>query len=201
MTGKTHMAIGAGAATIMLPSNDIKIILGGTALSIVGSLIVDVDTPKSKAATFLKNLFGFTIIFIILGLIIKERFNINIFNYITQNKRFIQIIPALCILLILIVLGLKSQHRSFTHSIIGFILFTIPIYMMTGELYKWFVIGYIAHILADVLNKKEIKVLFPLKKGIALNLCSADGIVDKLLFTASIIIIILIYIAHIKSFW
>ncbi len=70
---------------------------------------------------------------------------------------------------------------------------------MTGQLYKWFAIGYIAHILADILNKKEIKILFPLKKGIALSLCSADGLVDKLLFTGSIGIIILLYISYIKS--
>ncbi|AGX43125.1 metal-dependent hydrolase [Clostridium saccharobutylicum] len=201
MTGKTHMAIGACAATLMLPSNDIKIILGGTALSVVGSLIVDIDTPKSKGATFFKNLFGCTIILLILGLVVKEKFNINIFNYITQNTEFSKIIPALCILLILIVLGLKSPHRSFTHSIIGFILFAIPIYIMTGELYKWFAIGYIAHILADMLNKKEIKILYPLKKGIALSFCSADGIVDKLLFIGSVGIIVLAYASCISSLW
>ena len=199
MTGKTHMAVGVGAATIMLPSNDIKSILGGTALAVVGSLIVDIDTHKSKGFTFLKNLFGCTIILIILGLIVKNKFNINIFNYITQNKELTKMFPALVILLILIVLGAKTPHRSFTHSIIGFILFTIPIYMMTGELFKWFAIGYVAHILADMLNKKEIKILYPIKKGIALRLCSADGNVDKFLFIGSVGIIILKYVSYINS--
>lgn len=199
MTGKTHMAVGVGAATIMLQSNDIRSILGGTALAVVGSLIVDIDTHKSKGFTFLKNLFGCTIILIILGLIVKIKFNINIFNYITQNKEITKMFPALVILLILIVLGAKTPHRSFTHSIIGFILFTIPIYMMTGELFKWFSIGYIAHILADILNKKEIKILYPIKKGIALRLCSADGNVDKFLFIGSVGIIILKYVSYINS--
>lgn len=201
MTGKTHMAVGVGAATIMLPSNDIKSILGGTALAVVGSLIVDIDTHKSKGFTFLKNLFGCTIILAILGLIVKNKFNINIFNYITQNKELTKIFPALVILLILIVLGAKSPHRSFTHSIIGFILFTIPIYMMTGELFKWFAIGYVTHILTDILNKKEIKILYPIKKGITLGLCSADGTVDKFLFIGSIGIIILKYVSYINSIW
>lgn len=201
MTGKTHMAVGVGAATIMLPSNDMKSILGGTALAVVGSLIVDIDTHKSKGFTFLKNLFGCTIILIILGLIVKNKFNINILNYITQNKELTKIFPALVILLILIVLGAKAPHRSFTHSIIGFILFTIPIYMMTGELFKWFAIGYAFHILADILNKKEIKILYPIKKGIALSLCSADGNVDKFLFIGSVGIIILKYVSYINSIW
>lgn len=201
MTGKTHMAVGVGAATIMLPSNDIKSILGGTTLAVVGSLIVDIDTPKSKGSIFLKNLFGCAIILIILSLILKNKFNINILNYITENKEFTKIFPALFMLLILIILGTKAPHRSFTHSIIGFILFTIPIYMMTGELFKWFAIGYGAHILADILNKKEIKILYPLKKGLALDLCSSDGIVDKFLFISSIGIIILKYAAYINSIW
>lgn len=199
MTGKTHMAVGVGAATIMLTSNDIKSILGGTALAVVGSLIVDIDTHKSEGFTFLKNLFGFIIILTILGLIVKMKFNINIFNYITQNKELTKMFPALVILLILIVLGSKAPHRSFTHSIIGFILFTIPIYMMIGELFKWFAIGYVAHILADILNKKEVKILYPIKKGIALHLCSADGNVDKFLFIGSVGIIILKYISYINS--
>lgn len=198
MTGKTHMAVGVGAATIMLSSNDIKSILGGTALAVIGSLIVDIDTHKSKGFIFLKNLLGCAIILIILGLLVKFKFNINIFNYITQNKELTKLFPALGLLLILIVLGTKTPHRSFTHSIIGFILFTIPIYMMTDQLFKWFAIGYIAHILADMLNKKEIKILYPMKKGIALHLCSADGNVDKFLFIISVGIIILKYLSYIN---
>jgi len=199
MTGKTHMAVGVGAATIMLPSNDIKSILGGTALAVIGSLIVDIDTHKSKGFIFLKNLLGCAIILIILGLLVKFKFNINIFNYITQNKELTKLFPAFVIFLILIVLGSISSHRSFTHSIIGFILFTIPIYMMTGELFKWFAIGYAAHILADILNKKEIKILYPIKKGVSLHLCSANGTVDKFLFFCAIGIIILKYVSYINS--
>ena len=70
---------------------------------------------------------------------------------------------------------------------------------MTGELFKWFAIGYVAHILADMLNKKEIKILYPIKKGIALRLCSADGNVDKFLFIGSVGIIILKYVSYINS--
>ena len=70
---------------------------------------------------------------------------------------------------------------------------------MTGELFKWFAIGYVAHILADMLNKKEIKILYPIKKGISLRLCSADGNVDKFLFIGSVGIIILKYVSYINS--
>lgn len=43
----------------------------------------------------------------------------------------------------------------------------------------WFLVGYVAHILADMLNRKEVKILYPLQKGICLKICSADGIVNK----------------------
>lgn len=198
MTGKTHMAIGVGATTMLLPTNDIKTIISGTALAIVGSLIVDIDTAKSEGAVFLKKIFGGSIIFLILGLILKVKYNVNVFNYITQNKEVIQMLPALIIFLVALVVGAISPHRSFTHSLIGLIAYSIPMYMMMGTLYKWFAIGYVAHILADMLNKKETKILFPLKKGICLNLCSSNGIVDKTLCVIFVGITVLKYKSYLN---
>ena len=86
MTGKTHMAIGVGTSTVLLHTSDIKTMICGTALAIVSSLIVDVDTDKSEGSKFLKNIVGASIILIVLGLILKENCNINIFNHIIQNN-------------------------------------------------------------------------------------------------------------------
>lgn len=196
MTGKTHMSIGVGAATLLLPTNDIKTILGGTALALIGSLIVDIDTGKSKGAVFLKDAFGGAVIFTILGVILNAKYNINVFNYITENKTLTQMFPALGLLLVALIIGTILPHRSFTHSFVGIIAYTVPCYMMVGSLYKYFLIGYIAHIVADMLNVTEVRLLYPLKNGISLKICSADGIVDKLLFISFIAITVLKYITY-----
>lgn len=182
MTGKTHMSIGVGLTNVMIATSDIKTLLIGTILALVGSLIVDIDTEKSQGSIFLKNCIAGIIIVATLGLVLKEKYSINIFKYIIQNKELQKLIPILSILSIVIVIGVMSKHRSFTHSILGVIAFTMPMYIIVGDLAKWFAIGYIAHILADMLNKKGVKLLYPYKKGISLKLCKSDGIVDKILF-------------------
>ena len=193
MSGKTHMAVGVGMATLLLPTNDAKTIIGGTTLSLIGSLIVDIDTDKSKGAVLLKEAFGGVVVLIILGVLLQTKFNINVLNYITENKAITQMFPALAILVVVLTIGKFSSHRGFTHSLIGIIAYTVPIYMLVGSLYTWFLIGYIAHILADILNKKEVRLLYPLKDGICLKLCSADGVVDKILFISFIAITVLKY--------
>lgn len=195
MTGKTHMAIGVGTVTVLLPTNDIKTIIGGTTLALVGSLIVDIDTEQSKGSVFLKEAFGGLILLTILGLILKMKYSINVLDYITESKTLTQMFPALGILLVALVIGKITPHRSFTHSLIGLIAYTVPVYMMVGSLYKYFIIGYIAHILADMLNRKEVRILYPSKRGVCLGLCSADGIIDKLLFVGFIAITILKYMS------
>lgn len=186
MTGKTHMAIGAGATAVLFPTNDIKTIIGGTALALIGSLIVDIDTDKSEGSRILKEALGGIIILGILGLVLRTKYNTNILGYLTENKTIKQMYPELIILLIALVIGKWSSHRTFTHSLIGLIAYSVPIYILLGSinLYKWFLVGYIAHIIADLLNRKEVKILYPLKGGVCLRICSSDGIVDKLLFVA-----------------
>lgn len=194
MKFNTHMAVGTGTATLLLPTNDIKTVIGGTTLALIGSLIVDIDTEKSKGAVFLKNAFGCGVILTILGVILKTKYNINVLNYITANKTLTEMFPAFGILLVALTIGKFSSHRSFTHSLVGIVAYTVPVYMLVGpSLYKWFLIGYIAHILADILNMKEVRLLYPLKNGISLKICTADGVVDKMLFISFIVIIVLKY--------
>jgi inner membrane protein len=163
-------------------------------------LVVDIDTEKSEGARFLKEACGGLITLAILGVFLKTKYNINVLNYITENKTLKQILPALGILLVALVLGKISKHRSFTHSLLGIVAYTIPVYMLVGDLYKWFLIGYIAHILTDILNKKGVRLLYPLKNGVCLNICSADGIVDKTLFIGFMAIIGLTYMADLNIF-
>ena len=198
MTGKTHMAVGVGVATLLLPANDAKTIIGGTTLALIGSLIVDIDTDKSKGAVLLKEAFGGAVILMILGVILKAKFNINVLNYISENKTITQMFPALAILVIVLTIGKFSSHRGFTHSLIGIVAYAVPVYMLVGSLYIWFLIGYIAHILADMLNKKEVRLLYPLKNGVCLKICSANGVVDKILFISFIAITVLKYISDLN---
>ena len=194
MTGKTHMAVGVGIALSLLHTKDIKVIIGGTVLALIGSIIVDIDTEKSKGSKLVGEIFVTLVIVLLLGVFLRIKYNVNTLGYITANKSIMQMTPALLILLAFVGLGKLSTHRTFTHSLIGIVAFTIPIYMLVGPLYIWFLIGYGVHIIADLLNKKNVRLFYPIKGGVSLGLCSADGVVDKILFCIFLFIIATFYI-------
>jgi inner membrane protein len=199
MTGKTHMAVGVGTALTLLQTKDIKVIIGGTVLALIGSIIVDIDTEKSNGSKLVREIFATLAIVILLGVFLKIKYNVNTLGYITSNKSIMQMSPALLLLLVMVVLGKLSTHRTFTHSLIGIVAFTLPIYMLVGSLYIWFLIGYIVHIIADLLNKKNVRLFYPIKGGVSLGLCSADGIVDKILLSVFLFIIATFYVHVIQG--
>ena len=90
-------------------------------------------------------------------------------------------IAGLIALIVLVVIGLKSNHRGFTHSILALALFSTVTCLILGETWKWFAIGYASHLVIDLLNKNGESLLFPLTTKVCLNLCKADGITNKVL--------------------
>ncbi len=54
----------------------------------------------------------------------------------------------------------------------------------------YFLIGFMSHLILDILNYKGVQLLWPCKKSFKLELCHSDGIVNLLLMLADIAIII-----------
>jgi inner membrane protein len=161
MQGKTHMMLGAAVATTFLSKYPIEsgIILLGS--SILGSLIPDIDHPKGKINQKLlpiKNKFFKILVYCLIGVGL---------NYVSQQTNNI----LLKLLGILSVLVGISNHRSFTHSILGFILFSRIFYIISirynlKPLYVGFMTGYGLHLIADFLTKEGIEILYPCRKNI-----------------------------------
>ncbi len=162
MTGKTHIAIGVAAGLTMAygkPINQQLIIITASSL---GSLIPDLDHPKSKLnqkILFLKNELFRIMFFMALAALFLY------FYTITQNTML-----ALLSLLLLFI-GI-STHRGFTHSVMGFLIFAYIIKTITDPysldyLYKSISIGYLSHLIADFLTPKGIKLFYPLNVNIS----------------------------------
>ena len=52
-----------------------------------------------------------------------------------------------------------KSYRTFTHSFLSLLLFSIAIMMICPPLVGAYVIGYILHLFLDVLNKKDVPLL------------------------------------------
>lgn len=76
--------------------------------------------------------------------------------------------------MILLISGFISKHRTFTHSVVALLLFSLAIYFICPIIALGYFAGYFSHLLLDLLNKKEIPLLYPKGKGICFKLCYAN---------------------------
>lgn len=171
MLGNTHAAVGAASGLIVLgelASHSPVALVTGATLGTIGGLMpdIDLDSKHAKAVGFSSVLY--------LALQGAAR-------NLTSSLAMSTTIAGLIALIVLVVIGLKSNNRGFTHSILALALFSTITCLILGETWKWFAIGYASHLVIDLLNKKGESLLFPLTTKVCLNLCKADGITNKVL--------------------
>lgn len=195
MTGKTHMAIGIVAGLTVSAEqpleNQIIIVLA----SVLGSLIPDLDHPKSKLnqkLLFFKNKFYRVLFYLALAAGFIYLF------FLTKYRVF----GLLAITSFLI--GVSS-HRSFTHSILGFLVISYTVKLITIKyklpyIYFGFIIGYLLHLLADFFTIKGIQLFYPLKFNVAspIIINTKNRSEDVIFMLLSIYTVFLLYNRYIK---
>lgn len=158
MEGKTHAVV--GAATYMAISNKLSggFELLGLLVVILSALFSDIDHPKSLFNKYIlpkKNKTAKKLVYCSLGIAIL------VFDYLYVKE---EALGALGISLILI--GVSSHRNGLTHSLTGLILFSFIIQYME-KIYKisnlnyYFFIGYISHIICDMMTKRGVPLFYP----------------------------------------
>lgn len=181
MKGKTHLVVGLAAGVTIALNRDIDsfaLIILGTS---IGSLMPDIDHPKSKINQKLlrqKNKGNKILFYSLIGMIL-------LYIY-TLKKDDVFLLSGV----ISILVGV-SKHRGFTHSILGIFLF-----MKLGEnlvtkfgyydIYMGFIIGYIGHLFSDFLTKGGIEIFYPFSENFSFPInIKTGGIAEKfILFLA-----------------
>ena len=190
MTGKTHTAIGMAIGLTLAFKRPIDVQLAVITASTIGSLAPDLDHPKgelNQKLLLINNNFFKTAFYLLVG---------TVFLYI-----YFQSNSYLFILLTLLSFALAiSSHRAFTHSLMGFILFSAIMWLILIEsglslMYKGFIMGYISHLLVDCFTSKGIKFFYPIKTNIVFPVkFKNNGFGEKLIFSIFILYSIAIFI-------
>lgn len=190
MRCKTHIV---AANTILLfaysPKTPKELIVS-LSVCTLGSIISDLDIRTSDVHKMIDGITIFSFITTLIAYLIDLKYNYGIF---TTIKNGIMYLPIIGILLTLGITfyGSHQPHRSFLHSILGAALLTTIFYYCFGNIWKYFLVGILSHILLDLLNKKSIRLFYPSKKGYRLNLCEYGGLIDSIIFYSSIALITL----------
>ncbi len=64
----------------------------------------------------------------------------------------------------------------------------LPLLIAVTIVVPYFTLGYASHLVIDLLNKKCEKLIWPMKKGFSLNICSSRGLINELMMSAGIFV-------------
>jgi inner membrane protein len=113
------------------------------------------------------------------ALLIDYFFKLGICESIMANPK--KALVGLIAFLVLWFIGFFSDHRTFTHSFLAMILYSLAIGLIYEPFTLGFMVAYLSHLLLDVLNRKKMPLLYPLDLGICLKLCYSNGKMDTFL--------------------
>ena len=140
---------------------------------------------------------GFTLLetIIAIGIMIALSFysNISLKSLINWDEVTLPIIIGIFSFIGLLIYGYFSSHRTFTHTLLALILFSLSIYMICNNLAytMYFAVGMLSHQLLDMLNKQEIYWLNPItKKDFALYSINSSGAISTMMFIAGVVVTI-----------
>ena len=194
MTGKTHVAIGIAAALTVSFGQPIENQLILVLSSTIGSLAPDLDHPKGKLnqkLLLINNNFYRALFYLSLG---------TVFMYMYFLK---EIKPFLLVGIVSFLVG-TSTHRSFTHSIVGFLASASIVRIATldyglSSVYTGFIIGYVLHLLADFFTPKGIQLFYPLKANVSSPITiKANSGIEKMIFMLLSIYSICLLLRYLK---
>lgn len=185
MMGVTHVFAGALAAMVLAengsPGDCLAALIGGS----LGGIICDIDLGGSggmetKRAGQLAGAIA------LVGLAADLILDAGILRSI-QSKSGLELKAGVLCLLTLCVWGWHQPHRGGTHSLLAVGLFSACVEVISGMLGRPFLIGMMSHLVLDIFNRRPLPLLYPLRGGVCLGLCRADGLADRCLQTTAVL--------------
>jgi inner membrane protein len=197
MTGKTHLPVGVLTSLAVAHPTDFRSTVLCVSAAAVGALVCDVDVTRSEAKTKLNQVIGIMVGAAVVAAGANMIFGIDLFSYLRKSSSIFRMLIGFVIFVGICVFGEKTPHRSFMHSAVGVVAVNIAVYTVSPVLVPFFLPAMLSHIAIDLLNKKGVKLLYPLKKGFSLNVCKSSGTVSNVMClgaTVGIVLYLLLFV-------
>ena len=187
MLSKTHITLGMASALLLTCPETVPGVITAVAGGALGGWVVDVDAQNKKRrqnkrrvreAAWIKVLCG---VFVGAVLILDCAVGGGMFRYVTGHWG-VAVGAGLLGFLLLLIAGSRTEHRTFTHSLLGMALFCGAVRFACRPAAVPFLIGYASHLAADLLNLRGVQLLFPVRWFPSLKLCRSDGRANQILF-------------------
>lgn len=189
MMGYTHVAVGAaGAMTVatIMGYDTPGMFITATVAGAIGGVVADIDTRGSAMVTDAVRARHEVVGLVVVGMILLAWLHWNSHSGIIPFD--LSSLFGLLAFIFMLLAGMATQHRTFTHSLLFLALTSAGTYFVYPGALVYFVVGGVLHLLLDMLNKPYgghgVHPLYPLRigKGIAPGICASFGIGNNVFY-------------------
>lgn len=186
MMGMTHIFTGTMAAVLLTepdsPAGCLAALIGGS----LGGIVCDVDLRKGvRPADSLRA--GQTVSAVVAGcLLLDWLLGAGLVRSIGKHDAG-QVLAGLAGMALLCLWGRTQPHRGGTHSLLAVALLAGCAELVCPRLTMPFLIGMVSHLALDLLNRRPLRLLYPLRGGWCLGISRADGRLDRLMRTVGML--------------
>ncbi|WP_147566162.1 metal-dependent hydrolase [Clostridium tyrobutyricum] len=196
MLKKTHIATSLATVSVInyvfnIPPINVSILVG----ALIGGLMPDVDLQNSTISKLINKIIISIIILLLLFLCISKFLGLQDLKLLLVYK-YQRYTTGSLIILLSALFSRITGHRMFSHSFLGLAAFSFGISILYKPIFLGFLIGYLSHLVIDILNYKGEALIFPFKKYYSLKICSSSGIVNQFMFFVSLSIFCILIIQH-----
>lgn len=187
MLSKTHITLGMASALVLTCPETVPGVIAAIAGGALGGWVPDVDAHnknrlKSKRRVrekaWIKTL---CTAFVGAVLILDYAVDGGMCRYAVDHLGP-PVWAGLLGFLLLLLVGIRTEHRTFTHSLLGTALFCGAVYFACRPAAVPFLIGYASHVCTDLLNVRGVQLVFPIRWYPSLKICRSDGRANQVLF-------------------
>ena len=180
MMGVTHIFAGTMSAVLLTgpesPGGCLAALIGGS----LGGVICDVDLGKAHRPADSARAVQLTAAIVAGCLLLDGLLGAGLIRSIGRIDAG-RLMAGLAGVMLLCLWGRAQPHRGGTHSVLAVLLLAGCAELVCPKLTMPFFIGMVSHLALDLLNRRPLRLLYPLRGGWCLGLSRADGRLDRLL--------------------
>jgi len=178
LRGKTHLAAGLAAALAVCAPQSLTecaaVCIGGA----VGGLLCDIDQHAGRGMQEMKSARWFAAAGS-LAVAAAEHLAVGgLWRSLTSQPPERQL-AGVAILALTLWKGFRSEHRTFAHSLLFVLLVSVGCGLVCPPFAAPVLAGLVSHMALDLLNKKPLRLLWPLPVTLCLHLCASDGAANR----------------------
>ena len=191
MLGKTHMVVGIATSLAVMQPKSVTEVVIGTAAATIGGVISDIDVSTSVSHKEVDKISLLTVVSLVAVAVCNYIFHLDIYQKLLDNSSIARIVIGMLVFIGICVVGKEQPHRSFMHSFFALVLLTGSLWVIFPMMVPYFAVAFLAHLVTDVFNFKDVRILYPMKKGICLHLFHAKGIANTVLCAIATVVVVI----------